>query len=97
MTAIDEDHAQILKIARRYLLREFERLDQASAEAGCMTATSGELTRVLEAVLKLDRLTHGQSTEAVAVQEAQDLSRLTTEELAEYLRLTVKATPGYGF
>lgn len=89
--AIGEDHLRLLQGMREFALRETAKwLEQARASGGTSLIKIGDLVRVVDCAVKLDRLTLGETTENVGTGH-QDLSGLSVDELRQYHELAKKA------
>lgn len=87
---VSAEHKRILQNARELADREIEKYLAASKTSdmpGMIKAS--ELIKLMEQVVKLDRLTRGDTTENHGVEV--DLSNLTPEELRQFLDLSRKA------
>jgi len=91
--AMAEAHLAMLKDARELAAMELEKMRRVSEESeqyGVMKA--GELIKLLEASIKLERLVRGESTENV--QQSMDLSKLSVDELKLWNDLQEKLEAG---
>lgn len=87
-------HLALLQNLREFTARETGKwLEVSRSLAGPSLVKVGELVKLGEMVVKLDRLVHEQSTENIQ-ESFDDLSALTPEELRTLLELQRKATLG---
>lgn len=86
---IAEEHMAILADLRNVLQQEVAKLvEQSTSSAGGPVMRTGDMVRMLDSVVKLDRLVRGESTEKI---ETVDLSHMSDEELETYVELSKKA------
>lgn len=86
---ISAEHMTMLHAARELVQRELDKWLQASRETEAQGLLKvSDVNRLLENVVKLDRLIRDQSTEQVTVE--MDLSKLTPEELKQLRTLREK-------
>lgn len=89
---IAEEHMIILTRARKIVSRELDKLLEASnSDDMAGTIKPSELTKLLEAVIKFDRLVRGESTEKTDT--GVDLSKLSLDELREFEKMQRKIGP----
>lgn len=86
---IADEHIAILSDLRGMLQFEVAKLvEQSTSSAGNTIMRHGDMVKMLDTVVKLDRLVRGESTEKV---ETVDLSHMTDEELEAFNELSKKA------
>lgn len=83
-------HIPLINLGKEIVSRELIKLLRESVGTEGVRMKPGDIRRLLESTVKLDRLVRGQATEIVD-DNSIDLSQLTPEEFAEYERLARKA------
>jgi hypothetical protein len=86
---IAAQHARLLQESAELVTREMDKLLKTAMSTDAETIKVRDLVALQDQVIKLGRLTRGESTENVATD--MDLSHLTVEELRELQRLRDKA------
>lgn len=85
---IQAQHIQIIKEARELALDQLGKMQAAALEGDSHFMKPNELTRLIESVVKLDRLVRGESTENT--KEQVDMSSLSLDELRALAALREK-------
>lgn len=86
---LSAQHMAILHTSRQLVQRELDKMLEASTRSDAVGLLSGgQITAMMDATVKLDRLIKGESTESVEVK--QDLSALSVDELKQLRELTKK-------
>lgn len=86
---VSAEHMAMIQTARHLAQLELDKLLDASNQCETNLLRPGEVIKLSEAVVKLDRLVRGESTESV--EHNVDLSRLSIDELRTMRELTKKA------
>ncbi len=87
---VSAEHMGMLQSARHLAQYELDKLRTQSAESEVPLLRPGEVFKLSEMVVKLDRLIRGESTESV--EHNIDYSKLTTDEIRVMIELTKKAS-----
>jgi|WetSurMetagenome_2_1015567.scaffolds.fasta_scaffold25325_5 hypothetical protein len=81
------------QLAYRELAHRLEDIDPSTGRP-LAPLKDAQLVRLVESVIKLDRLVHGESTEKIETTGSVDLKKLSDDELAQYMALLDKAKKG---
>jgi hypothetical protein len=86
---IAAQHLQILAAARILVARQIDKYVDMDQDGDHPVLKPAELTKLMEAVIKYDRLTQGESTENIDVKH-DDLSNLSIDELRQLRAIRLK-------
>lgn len=87
--AVAAEHMRLAKDLRSVALAETEKFLDAVSKTPMSTVRPRELVSMIEAVVKVDRLIRGETTEKI--EQSIDLSKFSMEEIVAWHKLLAKA------